>query len=473
MKYWTLTWLTLAVAFPLCFARAQTPYPWKAAAASEKITPTGKVWMAGYAARKGPMESVKQDIYAKALAIEDTEQGRFVFITLDLIGVPKELRIDVEKLAEEKYKLRPEQILINASHTHSGPMLRAYRPPGSDTYLPSYGSIPEEQNEMRVKQVMDYRKMLLGKIDILFEKTLTNLEPATLTWSKARAGFAMNRRSPVKPGQWKNAPFPDGPVDHDVPVLQVKSADGKQIKALLFGYACHATTLGTMEIHGDWPGYAQHYLEEDHPGSVAMFINGASADQNPYPRRMPVFVERHGRSAAMAVETALETQQIPISGPIRSAISWPEINYQSPPSREALEKKAASSSYYEKRYAEFLLAVLDSGNEFPKSYPVPTQVVRFGESLTLAAIGGEVVVDYALRLKEELGRKTNGAPVWFSGYSNDVMTYIPSRRVLEEGGYEGGGAMIYVRSTIHPAPWEPAIEEKLVSEIHRLFDSLQ
>ncbi|MDC0259023.1 neutral/alkaline non-lysosomal ceramidase N-terminal domain-containing protein [Verrucomicrobiales bacterium] len=462
-----------ALTFLAAASHAVEPYPWKAAVASEKITPTEEVWMAGYAGRKGPMESVKRDIFAKALAIEDAEANRFVFITLDLIGVPKEFRIDVEKLAEEKYQLAPGALLINASHTHSGPMLRTYRPPGSDKLLPSYSSIPEADHEMRVQQVIDYRKMLLEKIDKLFEKTLSNLQPTSITWSKARAGFAMNRRTPVGSAGWKNSPNPNAPVDHDVPVLQVKSADGKELKALLFGYACHATTLGTMEIHGDWPGYAQHFLEEDHPGAIAMFMNGASADQNPYPRRLPVFVERHGRAAAMAVEAALQTPQIPVSGPIRSAISWPEISYQTAPTRAELEKRVAEKSGYEKRYAEFLLAVLDSGNEFPKSYPVPTQVVRFGDSLTFAAIGGEVVVDYALRLKKELAEKSNGAPVWFLGYSNDVMTYIPSRRILDEGGYEGGGAMIYVRSTIHPAPWEPAIEDKLIGEIHRLFDSLE
>ena len=166
-----------ALTFLAAASHAVEPYPWKAAVASEKITPTEEVWMAGYAGRKGPMESVKRDIFAKALAIEDAEANRFVFITLDLIGVPKEFRIDVEKLAEEKYQLAPGAVLINASHTHSGPMLRTYRPPGSDKLLPSYSSIPEADHEMRVQQVIDYRKMLLEKIDKLFEKTISNLQP--------------------------------------------------------------------------------------------------------------------------------------------------------------------------------------------------------------------------------------------------------------------------------------------------------
>ena len=98
------------------------------------------------------------------------------------------------------------------------------------------------------------------------------------------------------------------------------------------------------------------------------------------------------------------------------------------------------------------------------------QVLRFGDSLTIAALGGETTIDYALRLKRELGEKSKGA-IWVAGYSNDVMTYIPSKRVLLEGGYEGGSAMIYVRSTVHPSPWAPQIEETLVGKIHELFDA--
>jgi len=68
-----------------------------------------------------------------------------------------------------------------------------------------------------------------------------------------------------------------------------------------------------------------------------------------------------------------------------------------------------------------------------------------------------VVVDYALRLKKELGA------VWVAGYSNDVMAYIPSLKVLKEGGYEGGGAMVYYGL---PAVWAPRVEEMIVDAVH-------
>ena len=470
--------LVAAAAALVVVALAQEPlesYPWKAAAAKAVITPKESVWMAGYAARKSGSEGVLQDIHAKALALEDAEGGRFVFVTLDLIGVPKPLRVAVETLAREKHGLAPEALMINASHTHCGPMIRLYRPPGGggEERAP-YMNVPDGEQELRVRQVRDYNAMLVEAIDGLIGETLASLEPATLSWSKARCGFSMNRRTPTGNGGFRNSPNPDGPVDQEVPVLQVRGGeDGKALKSVLFGYACHATTLSISEINGDWPGYAQAYFEEDHPGTVALFLNGASGDQNPYPRRMLHYVERHGRSMATAIEAALQADAKPVSGPLNSALAWPEIPYGPAPAREELEERTQLKDRYESRYAQFLLDVLDASGSLPRSYPVPVQALRFGDSLAVAAIGGEVTVDYALRLKRELGAKLGGAPVWFAGYSNDVMSYVPSKRVIEEGGYEGKTSFRYARSTVHPNTWDPGIEEQLVGTVHELFDRLR
>lgn len=447
----------------------EEPYPWKGAVLKADITPSEMLWMAGYSARKGPAEGVLQPIFVKVLMLEDEEGTRLAFVTMDLIGVPREYRDSIEAFASEKCNVSPGALVINASHTHSGPMIRVYRPPSGDGGLaPSYSNIPEEQHRERVRQTVDYRNFVVSKVCELLMETMRALEPVDVSWSHSRCGFAMNRRTPMGPGEWKNFPNPDAPVDHEVPVLQVRAIEGDELKAVLFGYACHATVLSEMLFHGDWPGYAQHYLEEEHPGTVAMFLNGCSGDQNPYPRRLRPYVERHGRSMATAVEAALETEAIPIAGPIQGAIAWPEIPYQEAPTKEELKEKANSKDKYDARHAQFLLDVLERDGKFPESYPVPVQAVNLGNDLLFATIGGEVVIDYSLRLKKEFGEMTKGAPVWVAGYSNDVMTYIPSKRVLLEGGYEGGGAMRYVRSTVHPAHWDESIEERLVGRLTEL-----
>jgi len=451
-------------------ANAGDDLPWKAAAASAVITPDEPVWMGGYAARRGPSEGVLEDIHAKVLALEDETGGRFAILTLDLIGVPRELRARVARDAAERLDLAPERLLVNASHTHCGPMVRVYRPLGGGDPHAVYGRIPEDEERQRVEQTLAYQQFVARTSGELLEKCFAELRPASLSWSHARCGFAMNRRTPTESGGWRNAPNPDAPVDHEVPVLQVRGADD-ELRAVLFGYACHATTQSIMQINGDWPGRAQSLFEEEHPGTVALFLNGASGDQNPYPRRFPAYLERHGRSMATAIEAALEARPRPVTSPIRAALDHCEIGYRLP-SRREVERKAKSDDRYDARHGRFLLEAWEANGSLPTHYPVPVQVVRFGDSLTLVAMGGEVVVDYALRLKRELGEKAGGAPVWFAGYSNDVMGYIPSRRVLEEGGYEGEVAMRYVRSTLHPGPWQPHIEERLVGAVHELYDSL-
>ena len=428
--------------------------------------------MAGYAARKGPSEGVRQDLYAKTLVIEDAEGERLVIVTLDLIGVPRPMRNTIEKYTTQKHKLPPGSLLINASHTHSGPMIRTYKPRGKNRPERVISSkIPAEDEQQRLAETHAYNKMLVDKICTNIDKAIASLAPAQLKYSFARCGFSMNRRTRKPDGTFKNFPNPDGPVDQEVPTLQVYDANGEKLKSVLFGYACHATTLGDMLIHGDWPGYAQQYFETDHPGTVAMFLNGCSGDQNPYPRRKEDFVERHGRAMSTAIDAAIFANPVPVNGPVRALLEWTPVAYDTLPTREELIERQKSKDHYEKRYASFLLDDLKHNGSLAKSYPVPVQVIRFGDSLTMATLGGEVVIDYSIRLKKELGDKNNN-PVWIAGYSNDLMCYIASKRIVEEGGYEGKTSMRYVRTNIHPTNWSLEIEETLVNKVHELNDRL-
>jgi neutral ceramidase len=378
---------------------------WKAGVASAKITPQEPMWMAGYGARKKPSEGTTQDLFAKALALEDEEGRRAVIVTMDLIGVLVSLRDAVEKQAHEQHQLPPEALLLAASHTHCGPEYR--------------------ERKDREEEARNYHKFLEETLVRLIGESLASLAPAKLTYNHARAGFAMNRRRnyllPDDDVNHNKAPNPDGPVDHDVPVLAVTDAEGNQ-RAVLFGYACHNTTLGFFEFCGDYAGYAQEYLEADHPGLTALFIAGCGADQNPYPRRTVELAQRHGRSLATAVEAALFANPRPLRGPLRSALEKIEL--------ERADEKADKRVY-------------------------PIQVIRLGQDVTLVALASEVVVDYSLRLKRELAAPP--AMVWVAGYSNGYFGYVPSARVLAEGGYEAAG-------------YAPTIEERIVGKVHEMVE---
>lgn len=399
------------------------PATWKAGSATMKVTPRKLLWMAGYAARKKPAEGKVQDLFAKALALEDEQGNKLVFVTLDLIGVPQLLRREVAARAEKEFQLPPANLVLNASHTHSGPSLRTTPLTDADRENP------------KARDSWEYTQKLQDDIVALIGKALAEMQPARLTWNKARCGFAMNRRRdytlpPDHPNANK-APNPNGPVDHEVPALRVEAPDGT-LKATLFGYACHNTSLGFYNWCGDYAGFAQEYLQEHRPGFTALFLMGCGGDQNPYPRRSDVvpgitdleLSMQHGRSLSNAVEMALTVNPRPVAGPIRAAYEEIKLSYAS--------NKREDHDY-------------------------PVQVIRIGNDLTFITLGSEVVVDYSLRFKREFAGE---AGVWVAGYSNDYTGYMPSLRVLKEGGYEAA------------AGWAEDVEERIVKKVHELHQKV-
>lgn len=451
-----LMWLNLGAA-----EAAETTGGWRAGVATAAITPEDNIWLGGYAARVRPAEGKAQDLFAKALALEDGRGGRFVFVTIDAIGVTRTLRKGVEEKVRGAYQLQPHEFLLNASHTHSGPEYRPARVPG-------------DADGKWVRAAEAYAKRLEAELTALVGRALADLKPARVSYARARAGFAMNRRLPQPGAEPRNAPHPDGPVDHDVPVLRVESgaagASGSgSLRAVLFGYACHNTTLTQTgyQYCGDYAGFAQEYLQADRPGTVAMFITGCGGDQNPYPRGTLELARAHGRTLATAVEAALATQARPVSGALRGAMAEIELSYAGPPRREDYERRVSAKDKQEAAHAKRMIERIEREGSLPKSYPYPLQVVRLGDELTLVALSGEVVVDYSLRLKRELG---GPAKLWVAAYCNDVMGYIPSERVLREGGYEGATAMWL---GVHPGPWANGVEERIVGAVKDLVRTVE
>ena len=191
-----------------------------------------------------------------------------------------------------------------------------------------------------------------------------------------------------------------------------------------------------------------------------MFLAGCGADINPLPRRTPELAEQYGRRLADAVDRGTEGVLMPIAPHLELKRTEIELPFDTLPSKEMLLEKEKSKDKYVVAHAKKMLRDLESQGTLPKAYPYPLSVWRLGTELTWVALGGEVVVDYSLRLKRELGKGS-----WVSAYSHDVMAYIPSRRVWDEGGYEGGGAMIYYGL---PTRWAGDVEERIIGTVKRL-----
>jgi hypothetical protein len=435
------------VAAALSFLVAHADAGYKAGAGSVVITPEKNIWMAGYAARKGPAEGKEHDLFAKAFAIEDPNGARAVVVTTDLVAVSSTLTHAVFDRVQAKYAIPRERFMMTASHTHSGPVT-------NDRLYDMYG-LDDAQSALIAEYTATLPDKILGAVDA----AITSLEPCTLHWGIGEAGFAKNRRAFVLGGM-NNAFNPIGPVDHDVPVLLARKADGKP-KAVLFGYACHNTTLSWQMFCGDYAGFAQAYLEQALPGTTALFVSGCGADQNPLPRGTVEHAKQYGGELSGAVLHVVGGVMKPVTSPIKTSYKEIPLGLSPAPSREEVEKQLQDQNVYIQRRAKRMLKTFDEKGALDTTYPYPVQVWRFGNDLQMTALGGEVVVDYSLLIKYELGKDNQ----FVIGYANDVCAYIPSLRVLREGGYEGAESMIYYG--FH-GPWAPQVQDDIMKTVHEL-----
>jgi hypothetical protein len=445
-------WLLLPACLLAGAAAAAEPAPpgWKAGVAVQKITPDAPMWLAGYASRNKPAEGTLTELYVKALALQDPDGGRLVLLTSDLVGLPRDLTDAVAAAVRKKTDLPRERLMFTCSHTHTGPVVGGSL---ADMY-----DMPEEE----AKKIAPYTEKLRGWMTDVILRALDDLKPAKLAHGQGSAGFAVNRRKPTDKGIINDA-NPDGPVDHDVPVLRVTTPDG-DLRAVVFGYACHNTTLQFFQWSGDYAGFAQMNLEEKHPGATALFWDGCGGDANPLPRSTVELCKKYGRELSDAVEDVLSGRMTPIDGPSAARYETISLAFDELPGKEKLTADLLSKQYAVRKRAERLLKVLDDGGKIDDHYRYyPVQTWRLGGGVLWVALGGEAVVDYSRRLKKELGG--DKAAVWVTAYANDVMAYIPSDRVLKEGGYEADSSMVYYGL---PAKWAPGIEDAIVDKVKEL-----
>jgi hypothetical protein len=420
----------------------------RAGAARIDITPEGPVWMSGYAARNKPSEGVLMPLWAKALALEDARGNRAVIVTTDLIGLPMELTDLVAARAMEKYKLDRASLVFNASHTHTGPVVRGNL------------SVMESQQPPHREALAAYRQTLQQKLLDVIGAALADLAPAELAFAYGEARFGVNRRQFTPTGVVIGV-NPDGPVDPRVPVLRVTSPSGK-VRALLFGYACHNTTLTAefYQLSGDYAGFAQAELEKEFPGAVALFVQLCGGDQNPNPRSKLEYAEQHGRTLAAEVARVARTAMSPAGGRIRAAYQLAALPF-APHTREQFEQELKDANVFRQRRARLMLQLYDERRE-PRQLRYPVQAVRLERGFTLIALGGEVVVDYALWAYRTWPQE----PLMVAGYSNDVACYIPSARILREGGYEAVDSMIYYGQ---PGPFTEEVEARIQDAVRQVM----
>ena len=410
----------LLAATSLC---AATKPEWRVGLARVKITPDGPIRLDGYAHRTKASDGVVSDLWAKAMAIEDGRGRQSVLITLDLIGFPSDWAEAVSSAIAAKTGMERRQILLNCSHTHSGPVV-ALR--GFDKW-----AIDDAEREALGR----YNEELRRLVTKLAGDAMAALAPGVISWGTGTVGFVTNRREPSKRGIVIGV-NPLGQVDRVVPVLRVDGPEGR-LRAIVFGCACHNTTLlePLHHISGDYAGFAQAHVEGQHPGVQAMFMLGCAGSANPHPRGGIEVVQAHGEALGSEVCRVLDGPLVSVHGPLRAELDWVMIPLAPMPPRARLKQIVESGPDYLQFTARRMLRRLNAGRALLTHYPMPLAVWQFGDDLTLVGISGEAAAEYVPLVQQALGPQR----LWIAGYCNDVFGYLVTAQMLREGGYETRG----------------------------------
>ncbi len=396
---------------------------WKAGLARVVITPPKPVFMAGYASRNKPYEGVVNHLHAKALALTDENGKRAVLITSDLIGFRAAVGDSIAERIMKATGLKRSEIILSSSHTHTGP--------SQTTEKKASGNMQDKDAEA----LFAYTRWLQDRVVEIAIAALKKQVPVKLSHGTGVAEFVMNRREATPRGIILGF-NPRGPIDRSIPVLRIDKSDGTPI-AVLFQACAHNTTLGGRHyaICGDYAGFAQAHIEREMSGVQAMFMLGCAGDANPHPRGTLDYARQHGEELGTEVLRILNSRLSPVEGPLKTAYAKIDVPLQPLLGEKELESFIKGYGGWRRWVAGKMLELHSNGEKGAEHYDAPFGLWQFGDDLTLVAMSGEVVVDYVYMLEKALGPLN----LWVAAYCNDVYGYLPSARILEEGGYETRG----------------------------------
>ena len=460
-------------------------------AASIDITPEYPIRLSGYGNRTKESEGIAQRINAKALVIggdskhlsapyraaavreqvfqraNHTAPEISVLLTVDNCGVPASVTDRIYATLQKRWGIKRERFVVCSSHSHSAPWLKGFAPL-------LFADVPAEHRATMVR----YEEELVLKLTQVIHSAITERRVGQLAWGQGQVTFASNRRN-VQAGKWVGfGNIPDGPVDHRLPILVAYGRGGHPI-AVLANYACHCTTLTgqSNEISGDWATFAGDFIEEDHRNSVALISIGAGADADPQPRGTLDIARQHGRALADEVKRLIANRQTRfdsarnaiIPGTLKSIdprvtcrLEHIDLPHGPIPTKEQFEQQAAAGGV-QAAHARRFLGMLERGEQIPTVVPdYPVAVWSFANDLAMVFLGGEVVVDYSVRMASEF----DGDRLWLSAYSNAMPCYIASKRVLREGGYEADSSMRYYA---RPTRLAPETEDLIIDTVQKLL----
>lgn len=410
------------------------------------ITPTEPVLLAGYGGRVGEFSGIDTRLWARVLVIGDAQP--VAVIAVDNCGVTADITARV--VAQLKTDgLTAERLNLTATHTHNAPTLTGYAP------IVWQGRATADQME----RVNRYTDRLVQQIVDVTREALGNRQKMRLRFARGRVGFGGNRRV-LNDGKWSGFGFQrSGPVDHSLPVMYAVDMQD-DVRAVWANYACHCTTVGSRnDVGGDWAGFANQFLEQEFPAAISLVTIGCGADIGPQPSGNLEIARQHGKTLAAAVKQQFDHATRPLTTAPDCSRHLVKLPLRVTRTADDWARLAGGNGF-DAEHAKSMLQLIRANGHVPQAVDYPLTVWKFGDELAIVFLSGEVVVDYAVRLNQELDWNR----LWVTAWANAMPGYIPSRRVLLEGGYEAEFSQIYYRQ---PGPYDLQVEEILAGAVRR------
>ena len=415
--------------------------------AQRDITPQAQVWMSGYGDRHSRSADVYQTLRAGAISLQ-TAGDAILIITADLLGYgPAYSAMAREKIAQTT-GLEPRQIALTATHTHCGPHFFPMAFPG--------------------EVETDYAHFLCERLVEVAVAARHSTRSGEVRFSRTESTFGVNRRLPDGRGSVQFAPNPEGPIDRHLDTLWFTEGDSQALIGSLTIYGCHPTSLSGYSIGGDYPGFLCLAIEAA-TDAPSLFATGCAGDVRPqygsepgeFPRPELEDVEKIAAAlAAEALAGRADSQLIDCSQ-LRTVTTSHELPYAQLPRSESVEVAARSGDLKRHTWAREMQQL---GRQ-PESCPHEIQIVQLGETFRILFLGGEILSEIGLHLKESLEPATTVTVA----YSNGLIGYVPSEATYDLGGYEVDGSHYFF---LQPAPFVKQAERLIIDKTGELVEAL-
>jgi neutral ceramidase len=377
------------------------------------ITPEAGVELCGFAKRIQPSTGILDHLYARGLYLEQDGE-RLLWIHADLLAFDRGFVDDLRQWTGQQWGLKPRQIIVSATHTHSGPVTIHLQEAGA--YNP------------------DFASFLRSRLEQVATATVKNTEPCHVVTVEGHCDLAIDRRKKATPH-----------TDPRVGGIGFRRANG-EYAAVITNYAMHAVALGPTNrmISADMPGRTAAKLSRQLPGEpVALITNGACGNLNPpYENVSSDQLDAWGGKVADAV-AGLFVEATAVGTPVfrtLSRVAPLPLDALSVAEIEAYAAHIVNDPKSNAEWGEKFRRAVDNwrrtmiegvrSGKADNTSDAELLAVRIGD-VALLGMNAEVFS----RFTDDVRQRTNRR-LYVVGYANGDMGYIPTRAAYDEGGYE-------------------------------------